>query len=155
MLLGMSVVLNRTGRRGRHNVSTPCTVGIITKIVLISITSVNAIISYCPDCSIKSRSYWSPVSYAVMLLAMKFRINEDYMWVLFLIDNSNIAVITVVLKTDHTSEKMETNPSRKEYFLRFKQQIPNGSLFSFVKEPKKRLFTSFGVVRWQELEITE
>ena len=56
MLLGMSVVLNRIGRWGRHNVSIPCTVGIITKIVLISITSVDCIIFYYPDCSIKSRS---------------------------------------------------------------------------------------------------
>ena len=60
----------------------------------------------------------------------------------FFIDNSNIVVITVVLKTDHTSEKKGTNPSRKEFFLRFKQQI----LLSFVKELKKCLFTSFGVV---------
>ena len=47
----------------------------------------------------------------------------------FFIDNSNIVVITVVLKTDHTSEKMGTNPSRKEYFLRFKQQITISVLF--------------------------
>ena len=52
----------------------------------------------------------------------------------FLIDNSNIIVITVVLKTDYTSEKLGTNPSRKE------------CQGTFVKEPKKRLFTSFGVI---------
>ena len=33
------------------------------------------------------------------------------------------------MKTDHTSEKLGTNPSRKEYFLRFKQQIPISVLF--------------------------
>ena len=47
----------------------------------------------------------------------------------FFIDNSNIVVITVVLKTDHTSEKMGTNPSRKQYFLRFEQQITISVLF--------------------------
>ena len=61
----------------------------------------------------------------------------------FFIDSSNIVVITVVLKTDHTSEKMGTNPSRKEYF--YDSSSRYRSLFSFVKEPKKRLFTSFGV----------
>ena len=48
---------------------------------------------------------------------------------LFFIDNSNIVVITVVLKTDHTSEKNGNEPSRNYYFLRFKQQIPISVLF--------------------------
>ena len=65
-----------------------------------------------------------------MLLAMKFRrINEDEMWVFFFIDNSNIVVITVVLKTDHTSKKWERTPQERSIFLRFKQQIPISVLF--------------------------
>ena len=68
------------------------------------------------------------------------------MSVFFLIDNSNIIVITVVLKTDHKSEKLGTNPSRKEYFFKIQAADNDLALFSFVKEPKKRLFTSFGVV---------
>ena len=69
----------------------------------------------------------------------------------FLIDNSNIIVITVVLKTDHTSEKLGTNPSRKEYF--FKIQAADGSLFSFVKEPKKRLFRLLGLSHDKSLKL--
>jgi len=133
MLLGMSVFLNRTGRWGRHNVSTPCTVGIITKIVLISITWLfNLVAKLLVPCQL-SRDV---VGYEV---SNKWRLDVS---AFFFIDNSNIVVLTVVLKTDHTSEKMGTNDSSSRCW----------SLFSFVKEPKKRLFTSFGVVPWQELE---
>ena len=87
----MSVVLNRTGKWGQHNVSTPCTVGIVTKIVLISITSVNAINVQL------SREVIGPCQLSLEL-AMKWGLDGS------------------------------------------------------VKEPKKRLFTSSGVVPWQELE---
>ena len=47
----------------------------------------------------------------------------------FFIDNSNIVVITVVLKTDHTSKKWERTPQERSIFVRFKQQIPISVLF--------------------------
>ena len=56
----------------------------------------------------------------------------------FFIDSSNIVVITVVLKIDHTSEKNGNEPLKKGVFLRFKQQIPISVL---LKKRGNKLFT--------------
>ena len=70
----------------------------------------------------------------------------------FLIDNSNSIVITVVLKTDHTSEKLETNPSRKEYF--FKIQAADNDLCSLLsRNPRNDYSLLLGLSRDKSLKL--
>ena len=79
---------------------------------------------------------------------------KTLMWVFFLIDNSNIIVITVVLNTDHTSEKLGTNLSRKEYF--FNIQGADTDLCSLLsRNPRNAYSLSLLGCPGQELEITE
>ena len=69
----------------------------------------------------------------------------------FFIDNSNIVVITVVLKTDHTSEKMGTNPSRKKYF--FKIQAADTDLCSLLsRNPRNAYSLLLGLSRDKSLK---
>ena len=70
----------------------------------------------------------------------------------FLIDNSNIIVITVVLKTDHTSEKLGTNPSRKEYFFKIQTADTNPcSLLS--RNPRNAYSLLLGLSRDNSLKL--
>ena len=72
--------------------------------------------------------------------------------VFFLIDNSNIIVITIVLKTDHTSEKLGTNPSRKEYF--FKIQAAENDLCSLLsRNPRNDYSLLLGLSRDKSLKL--
>ena len=69
----------------------------------------------------------------------------------FLIDNSNIIVITIVLKTDHTSEKLGTNNSRKEYF--FKIQAADNDLCSLLsRNPRNDYSLLLGLSRDKSLK---
>ena len=71
--------------------------------------------------------------------------------VFFLIDNSNIIVITIVLKTDHTSEKLGTNPSRNEYFLKI--QAADNDLYSLLsRNPRNAYSLLLGLSRDKSLK---
>ena len=70
----------------------------------------------------------------------------------FLIDNSNIVVITVDWKTDHTSEKLGTNASRKEYF--FKIQAADNDLCSLLsRNPRNDYSLLLGLSRDKSLKL--
>ena len=72
------------------------------------------------------------------------------MSVFFLNDNCNI-VITIVLKTDHTSEKLGTNNSRKEYFLKI--QAADNDLCSLLsRNPRNAYSLLLGLSRDKSLK---
>ena len=72
--------------------------------------------------------------------------------VFFLIDNSNIIVITIVLKTNHMSEKLGTNPSRKEYFFKIQTADTNPcSLLS--RNPRNASSLLLGLSRDKSLKL--
>ena len=68
----------------------------------------------------------------------------------FFIDNSNIVVITVVLKTDHTSEKWERTPLERSIF---KIQAADTDLCSLLsRNPRNAYSLLLGLSRDKSLK---